>query len=107
MDPETGEENPNLVYSPAMKRSIDLVLAKEYEGTSPDFCPSGMMDAPRPRLRPLPMAPNRDNEANKVYAVFSQTGVLLGVLTSPVDAAEVIKRLGKGAFMQTCVLNAI
>ena len=57
-------------------------------------------------LRPLPMAPDPHNEANKVYAVFARPGLLLGILTSPVDAAETVKGF-PGSFTQTCVLNAI
>ena len=57
-------------------------------------------------LRPLPMAPDPKDEANKVYAVFARHGLLLGILTSPVDAAETVKGF-PGSFIQTCVLNAI
>ena len=53
-----------------------------------------------------PMAPDPHNEANKVYAVFARKGLLLGVLTSPVDAAETVKGF-PGSFTQVCVLNAI
>ena len=53
-----------------------------------------------------PMAPDPKDEANKVYAVFARKGLLLGVLTSPVDAAETVKGF-PGSFTQVCVLNAI
>ena len=52
------------------------------------------------------MAPDPHDEANKVYAVFARKGLLLGVLTSPVDAAETVKGF-PGSFTQVCVLNAI
>ncbi len=105
MDPVTGEVNPNFVYTQKMKRSIDLVL--ECDGTSPDFCPSGtgtgLADTP---LRPLPMAPDPKNDANRVYVVSHPRFGTLCVMTSPVDAAEIVKKLRNDARVEAFVLNA-
>ena len=38
--------------------------------------------------------------------MYAKKGELLGVLTSPVDAAETVKKF-PCTFTQTCVLNAI
>ena len=80
---------------------------------SPDYvpCDTGTALQPyhirsTPRSSRKPMAPDPHDEANKVYAVFARKGLLLGVLTSPVDAAETVKGF-PGSFTQVCVLNAI
>ena len=89
---------------------LEFAFEREHEKFySPDYVPADIahLDLALPptwhKAQPLP--PN--NEADKVYAVLAGQGRLLGVLTSPVDAAEAVKKLGDGAFMQACVLNAI
>lgn len=79
---------------------MELNLSPDYVPTTPDLFPPG---APEPRAK----RPSTPTDANRVYAVFSKAGSLLGVLTSPVDAAEAVKDFGPGAFVQTCVLNVI
>ena len=47
-----------------------------------------------------------EGDGARVWAVFGNAGELLGVMTSPVDAAEIVKKID-GAHTQACVLNAI
>ena len=80
---------------------MDLIL-------SPDYVPTSMSDLGTPDLpEPRRKCPTVPSDANRVFAVFSKAGSLLGVLTSPVDAAEAAKSVGPGSFVQTCVLNAL
>ena len=79
---------------------MDLELSPNFVPASPDLFPP---DAPPPRAKRLQPTP----DAYRVYAVFNKAGSLMGVLTSPVDAAQTVKDFGPGAFTQTCVLNAI
>lgn len=71
---------------------------------SPDYVPNSPSDLLLTPERPRPRPPR---DGNRVYAVFNKAGSLMGVLTSPVDAAEAVKNYGAGSFVQTCVLNAI
>ncbi len=96
---------------------------------SPDFCPSsdsGGFDAdssdpevglcrtttraatPTTELNTqmINEAEQLEGDGARVWAVFGNAGELLGVMTSPVDAAEVVKKID-GAHTQACVLNAI
>ena len=84
-------------------QTLELELVHERDRVnycSPDYVPTDIAHLALPAPRPAA-------EADRVYAVFASKGELLGVLTSPVDAAEVVKKLGDDAFKQTCVLNAI
>ena len=78
---------------------------------SPDYVPADIAHLdlalpPRPRVKPLPMAPDPHNEANRVYVVNHHKFGNLCVMTSPVDAAVIVKKLSNGARVESFVLNA-
>ena len=106
------------------RQAIRMELQFDREKTahfSPDYVPADIAHldlAPRPTapnkinrlpridgLTPLPMNPDPTKEANRVYVVCHPTYGNLCVMTSPVDAAEIVKKL-LDARVESFVLNA-